>query len=151
MTALIDIDGVQDVADSLNTAAERVRQAVAASLDSALRDLAATIADTKLSGQVLNARSGSLRASLQENGGLSGDVAAGAISSAVPYAAIHEYGGVIDRVARVSAARGRRLRRQATAYKIVEPEASYLRSTLEEQMGAIKAALTDAALEALEP
>jgi phage gpG-like protein len=99
---------------------------------------------------VLNARSGTLRASLQASAGLSGNIAAGAISSAVPYAAIHEYGGTIDRVARVSAAHGRRLRQQAAAYKIVEPEASYLRSTLEEQMDAIKAALTDAALEALD-
>ncbi len=151
MPDAIDITGVERVADTLYAAGQRVEDALAAAMQSAMAMLAETIADTKLSGQVLKARSGTLRASLQANAALAGGIAEGSVSSALPYAAIHEYGGVIERVARLQARHSRRARRQGAAYRIVEPEASYLRSTLGEQADAIETMLTDAVMEALSP
>jgi len=57
--------------------------------------LAAKVRDDKLSGEVLNAASGNLRASIVSDAGVDGKDAIGSVGSAgdVKYAAIQEYGG----------------------------------------------------------
>ena len=94
------------------------------------------IQENKLSGQVLNARSGRLRDSIAASLTINGNRVSAGVGSDIPYAAIHEYGGTI-------------LRARLKPYSIVEPERSYLRSTLNEQSDDMAAELTKAVMEAI--
>ena len=71
---------------------------------------------SKISGKVLNVRTGTLRRSIGNKIFRRGDSIVGFVGSNVVYAAIHEFGGM--------AGRGR---------KVKIPERSYLRSTLREK------------------
>lgn len=103
-------------------------------------ELADDVKTGKLSGQVLNVRSGLLRSSVgnettDEGGRITTKV--GVPGSRVPYAAIHEYGGTIN-VPEVS---GKLMvfgqppvfTMHHKAYPVKMPERSYLRSTLTEK------------------
>ncbi len=124
-----------------------VRLALRGALQSAMADLAATVQGDKLSGQMLQVRSGRLRASITATVDDDGGTLSGTVGSNVPYAAIHEYGGTI---ARRQAAGARRLRSGTSrGGVIVEPERSYLRSALAEQANSIQDRLTAAAMNAI--
>ncbi|SRR5579883_673575 len=123
--------------------------------------LAAKVKDDKLSGGVLNAASGALRASIVAEAGVGGDGVFASVGSAgdVKYAAIQEYGGKTAAHEIVAAKAGalafavggatifaKRVRHPGSAL----PERSYLRSSLAEMADEIVAALADAPREAWE-
>ena len=101
------------------------------------------VIEDKLSGQVLNQRTGALVSSIAS---LVTDDGAGVMAKVVadtPYSRIHEYGGVIEPVNALA------LRFQINGHwimvkRVVMPERSYLRSTLAERAGIIREALTQA-------
>ncbi len=114
--------------------------AKAAMLAGALAD---KVKDDKLSGQVLNALSGDLRASIVSEASVDGDDVVGSVSSAgdVKYAAIQEYGGktaaheILPSKAEALAfivGGALRFARRVEHPGSVIPERSYLRSSLEE-------------------
>ena len=114
--------------------------AKAAMLAGALAD---KVKDDKLSGQVLNALSGDLRASIVSEASVDGDDVVGSVGSAgdVKYAAIQEYGGktaaheILPSKAEALAfivGGALRFARRVEHPGSVIPERSYLRSSLEE-------------------
>ena len=139
--------------------------ALTAALSAKAAELAAALADMvkndKLSGGVLNARSGALRDSIAASVSADADgvVASVASEGDVKYAAIQEYGG------KTSAHEILPVKAQALAFVIggaqlfarrVEhpgsliPERSYLRSSLDDMRDEILAALAEAATETWE-
>lgn len=87
-----------DLAAAMEDRAQRIFAAVRGEMPAAVGNLLAYIKDAKLSGQVLNQRSGNLKRSgfteVAENGpDVTGFVGFG---KTVPYAAIHNYGGKIE-------------------------------------------------------
>ncbi len=114
--------------------------AKAAMLAGALAD---KVKDDKLSGQVLNALSGDLRASIVSEASVDGDDVVGSVGSTgdVKYAAIQEYGGktaaheILPSKAEALAfivGGALRFARRVEHPGSVIPERSYLRSSLEE-------------------
>lgn len=115
--------------------------------------LKAHVVDTKLSGQVLRRRTGTLAGSIgvelsDTAGGVVGRV--GTLNKAVKYARIHEYGGKTSPHEIV--AKGKALRFQLSSGVMmfrkrvmhpgsVMPERSFLRSSLAERSDAIRAGI----------
>jgi len=139
--------------------------ALTAALSAKAAELAAALADMvkndKLSGAVLNTRSGALRDSIAASVSTDADGVLASVGSEgdVKYAAIQEYGG------KTSAHEILPVKAEALAFVIggaqvfarrVEhpgsliPERSYLRSSLDDMRDEIVAALADAATETLE-
>ena len=99
------------------------------------------VQNRKLSGEVLNVRSGALRDSVHQEVLSAPDGVFAVVGTDLIYAAIHEYGGII--VPQTAAA----LRfaidgKWIFAKQVTMPERSYLRSTLAEEADNIRAALT---------
>ena len=115
-------------------------------LNAAVTELALAVQTSvlgKLSGQVLNQRTGRLAASLfsqvtDDAGGVVGTVGVN-----TPYARIHEYGGVIEPV-NALALRFQINGQWVMVKRVVMPERSYLRSTLGEMADEIRSRLTAA-------
>ena len=133
---------------------------VAQATQESTRRLLATV-QNKLSGEVLNARSGALRRSIVETGLF---VAAGDITDSVAsdgsvaYARIQEYGGrvsipeIVPRSARALAFEyGGRLvfARHVAGHDVGIPERSYLRSSLAELRGSIADNIRKVVLESI--
>lgn len=149
-----------------------------AARDAAVRltyELEAYVKGQKLSGQVLHVRTGNLRNSVNSQFREEGGQFVGTVGTAIAYAAIHEFGGTIQRhmqagVARLRTnAKGELLRQgegrlanlavfakashkrvrevpyEARDYTIVMPMRSFLRSSLREQRDNIMAQLRLAA------
>ncbi len=135
-----------ELADRLTGLKDTAGDAVEAALDRAMQDLAASIAANELSGQVLNARTGALRASLEGATLRDGVQSSGTVSAGTPYAAIHEYGGIINRFSRAQAGR-RTLRPGKGEYRIVEPEQAYLRPAQDAASDTVIAQLATAVTE----
>ena len=139
--------------------------ALAAALAAKAAELAAALADRvrtdKLSGGVLDVRSGALRDSIAASVSAGGDGvrATVGVSGDVKYAAIQEYGGktaaheilpVKAQALAFLAGGGLRFASKVEHPGSVLPERSYLRSTLDEMRDDIVAALAGAAAESLE-
>lgn len=129
-----------------------VLAAKARSLGEALAD---TVRNEKLSGQVLNARSGALRDSIGAEVASDGDEVSASVGSYgdVKYAAIQEYGGktgaheiLPDKAKALAFLAGGAMRfaRRVEHPGSVIPERSYLRSSLAEMSAEILAALAAA-------
>jgi len=114
--------------------------------------------ERNLSGAVLQQRSGRLAASIAVDVERSGLAATATVSSGSPYAAIHEYGGVIP--ARTILPQNARAlafpwRGQQRFFKRVQlpavtmPERSFMRAALDETAPELRAAIEAAANEAL--
>lgn len=109
----------------------------------------------KLSGEVLNVRTGNLRRSIQyEVTDAAGQINASVFSAGdVKYAAIHEFGGTID-IPEITPVKAKALHfmsggkdvfaMRARAHTVTMPERSFMRSSLAEQEGAIREALVNA-------
>jgi phage gpG-like protein len=151
--------------DELSARLDAWPAAFSAALAAKASELAAALVDRvkneKLSGSVLNSRSGALKASIVAEVLTNGDEVSASVGSdgSVKYAAIQEYGGktaaheILPAKARARAfIAGGELR---FACKVEHPgslipERSYLRSSLDEMRGDIVAGLADAAAEACE-
>ena len=157
----LTLDGLEDASGRL----EAYPAALAAALDAKAAELAAALVDLiqndKLSGAVLNLRSGALRDSIVASISADADGVVASVDSTgdVKYAAIQEYGG------KTSAHEILPVKAQALAFVIngaqhfarrVEhpgsliPKRSYLRSSLDDMRDDILGALADAAADALE-
>lgn len=115
--------------------------------------------ERNLSGRVLKQRSGRLAGSIAVDVERNGLAIGATVSSASPYAAIHEYGGVIPaRTILPQSARALAFpwRGQQRFFKRVQlpavtmPERSFMRSALAQTAPDIRAALAQAALEAMQ-
>ncbi len=153
---LPNLDAVTAWLTSLGPKAAEAAVGAADQLTQRLLDLA----DGKLSGEVLNARSGALRASLRAGVDLTGTILA-TVTADTPYAAFQEYGftgteGVRAHLRLQSRAFGRPIapvEAQVRAYsrQVDYPAHSYLRSALAELAPQIGPVLADATAKALAP
>lgn len=120
----------------------------------------AHVKEDKLSGQVLNVRTGTLRRSINQRVTIGASRIFATVGTNVEYAGIHEYGGVIP-AHTVVPVRARALRfmprggsefifrMRAEIPDVVMPERSFLRSVLREMEGEIQSEITRAAEEVL--
>jgi phage gpG-like protein len=115
--------------------------------------------DRKLSGEVINRRSGRLAASVRVAVERQGFAIAAKATADAPYAAIHEYGGqlpprsVLPQAARALAFpwRGQqRFFRRVSLPAVTMPERSFLRAALAELEPEIRAALENALRQAVQ-
>jgi phage gpG-like protein len=136
----------------LDAYAGALGDAFAAKAEALAQALADTVKSDKLSGQVLAARSGALRDSIEAEVAADGDSIVATIASVgdVKYAAIQEYGGrtaaheilpVKGKVLAFLAGGAMRFATRVEHPGSTIPERSYLRATLDEQADAIVAAL----------
>jgi phage gpG-like protein len=152
-------------ADELIARLDDLPERLAVALRAKMEELAATLVDAikydKLSGGVLNMRSGALANSIVADVSEAGDAirATGGAGGDVKYAAIQEYGGKTS-AHDILAVKGealmfmvggvRRFARKVEHPGSLIPERSYLRSALDEMSGDIVAGLSDAAAESWE-
>ncbi|MGD1038480.1 MAG: hypothetical protein ABR878_15175 [Roseiarcus sp.] len=151
--------------DALQARLDAFPAALAGELAAKAQDLASALADKvkfeKLAGEVLNARSGALAASIGAEVANDGDEIAATVGSVgdVKYAAIQEYGGktgaheILPSKAKALAflvGGAMRFARRVEHPDSVIPERSYLRSSLEEMSAEIFAALAATPTEAWE-
>ena len=115
--------------------------------------------ERNLSGQVLQQKSGRLAASIAVSVERTGSGASATVSSDAPYAAIHEYGGtipahtILPQSARALAFpwRGQqRFFKRVSVPAVTLPERSFMRSALAETAPEIRAAIENAAYEAVQ-
>jgi len=152
--ATLNADAVLDRLAALPERADSALNEAAADLTARLRDRV----DANLSGGVLNARSGALRASLAAGLDQAGGLTA-RVTAAAPYAAFQEYGfsggeSVRAHLRLVTQAFGRPIRpvaAQVQAYgrQVDYPHHSYLRSALAEMSADIQDGMAAAIAEAL--
>jgi phage gpG-like protein len=146
--------------DRLDAMPRQIHDALLQKIDALRQDLYDCVVDQKLSGEVLHAKSGALRASIFSDVLDQGDTIRAVVGSAgdVKYAAIQEFGGktaahdILPDKAKALAFVGEG--KQVFA-KIVHhpgstiPQRSYLRSALADMRDAIVDALTQAAVDGL--
>ena len=115
----------------------------------------AAVKDTKLSGQVLHVRTGTLRRSINQEVKATPGSIMGIVGTNVPYGAVHEFGfkGVVTvrehlrRVREGTRTFSSIVRAHPRAVNL--PERSFLRSSLKDLEAQIKKDIGDAALQAL--
>jgi phage gpG-like protein len=159
--AALEVQGLEEAAaqfDAYPAALQVALSAKATELAGALADL---VKNDKLSGAVLNARSGALSDSIAVSVAADGDGVLASVGSEgdVKYAAIQEYGGKTsaheilpakgDVLAFVSGNAQHFARRVEHPGSVI-PERSYLRSALDDMKDEILDGLADAATEAWE-
>ena len=157
----LTLDGLEDASARL----EAYPAALAASLDAKAAELAAALVDLvqndKLSGAVLNLRSGALRDSIVASISADADGVVASVDSVgdVNYAAIQEYGGktsaheilpVKAQALAFVAGGAQRFARRVEHPGSLIPERSYLRSSLDDMRDDILDALAEAAADAWE-
>jgi phage gpG-like protein len=158
MNLYVTLVGDRELIARLEAMPERVRRALVTKVTMLALKLEAKVKQ-KLSGEVLNKRSGALRRSIfnevtETGSGVIGKVAS---SGDVKYAAIHEFGGTIN-VPEITA-KGKALAfmrdgkmvfyKKVAAHTVTMPERSFLRSSLSDMREEITVDLTDAVNEGL--
>ncbi len=156
----VQLTGADALEDRLTSAPAAIQDALHVKAADLAERLRARVADDKLSGQVLQARSGALRASIAaEVDDDGGQIVARVFSAGdIKYAAIQEYGGRTaphDIVPSKAKALAFLVHGAPVFAKIVHhpgsqiPARSYLRSSLADMGDRIIAEFRDAALDAL--
>src|SRR6201985_3599421 len=157
----LELDGLDETSGRLDGYPAALRAALSAKateLAAAVTDL---VKNDKLSGGVLNARTGALGASIAASVTADGDSVLASVGSEgdVKYAAIQEYGGktsadeilpVKAGVLALVAGNTQHFARKVEHPGSVIPERSYLRSALGDMKDEILAALADAVAQAWE-
>lgn len=135
---------------------EQMPEAVKARLAQAIERLSQELRDAvqrKLSGEVLQQRTGRLAASIEVDPTQSGGAIGASLSTDVEYAAIHEYGGtipargIVPRSARALAFPWKGQQRffaRVELPSVAMPERSFLRAALDEMTPEIRETLQDA-------
>jgi phage gpG-like protein len=134
ITVKAAVIGDQQVVARLEGLTPRIQDAVVGALNEYSQELAGTIKEDKLSGQVLNVQTGALRDSIAPLEAVKGEVMSGGAGggAGIVYAAIHEYGGTIT-AKRAPYLRFRTADGRWHAVKsVVMPERSYMRSSFRE-------------------
>jgi phage gpG-like protein len=142
------------VSATLAAMPDRIRDALAAKADTLAAGLQAKI-QQKLSGAVLNQKSGALARSIATTvDDSSANVSVGITTGDIPYAAINEFGGVIpphqivpDKAKAPAFVIGGKqvFAARVNMPAIAMPERSYMRASLAEMAGEIREALGEAA------
>ncbi len=140
MSATVDASGLDGVLIYLEKLAATTGERLAAAVEIEAIKTVAAVVDTKLSGQVLNQRTGRLASSIHQVTERTGNSVIATVGTDVVYARIHEYGGTI--VPKVAKA----LRfvigdKTIVAKSVTMPQRSFLRSTLSDREQDIRAAL----------
>ncbi|MGH8402573.1 MAG: HK97 gp10 family phage protein, partial [Gammaproteobacteria bacterium] len=140
---------------------DRLFKAAKSALDAWASELASYIKENKLSGDPLHRRSGRLSSSVHPVSKSGTDFVSGGAGggAAVPYARIHEYGGLIPahtvfaknaKALMIPLSSGTIFRKWANIPEIHMPERSYMRSAMKERaqsgIDELKQALHDALL-----
>lgn len=132
----------------LNAAA---RNAIRASIPRLTLKLLARVKSSKLSGQVLNVKTGRLRRSITQRVVSTPTSVSGIVGTNVRYARVHEFGGAVTIKAHLRMQRlawGRKMRQphqvNVRAHVVNYPERSFLRSALREMTPEIRAELRNA-------
>ena len=159
--ALATSDGVETALARFDRLASRARREIATTASRLVEAIVGKIRLEKLSGEVLNARSGALRDSITGDVEAQGETILASIGSIgdIKYAAIQEYGGTTSAheilpsksnvLAFISGGQGRFAKRIEHPGSVI-PERSYLRSSLDEMRDEIIADLTAAVANAWE-
>jgi phage gpG-like protein len=141
----------------LRSMPDNVRKKLLAKVTALAFELERKIKGDKLSGQVLNVRSGKLRASIHSSASQTetSTIGKAASSGDVKYAAVHEFGGTIQVPEIV--AKGKALAfmqngkmafyKKVAAHTVKMPERSYMRSSLADMKDRIIAEMTEAVRE----
>jgi phage gpG-like protein len=156
----IRVIGDDVVAERFRRMPDGIRRALLAKVFTLTLLLEAHVKNDKLSGQVLNTRSGRLKRSIQGSVEDNGDIITGSVFSSgdVPYAAIQEFGGTTsphDIVPVKAKALSFMMHGKQVFAKIVHhpgskiPERSYLRSALSDMKQQIVTELEQATREAV--
>lgn len=147
MSDELTFDGarLEDVVLELRDLGDGARQRLFAAVTEQAVIFQQVVREDKLSGQVLNAQTGNLRDSIFQTVTDGPEGVTAEIGSSVIYAAIHEFGGIIEPV-NAPVLRFEVGGQVIHAMRVVMPERSYLRSTLGERAAIIRAALLDAVL-----
>jgi HK97 gp10 family phage protein len=150
------IVGTEGVIGRLDQIPSKVAAALRRAVEAEAIKLTAYVKEQKLSGQALKAQTGTLQRSINYQLLDEGDRIAATVGTNLVYAAIHEYGGT-TRAHVIEACKGKALAFQMGGqdvfFKRVNhpgshmPERSFLRSSLEENAGSIKAAIEQAVAE----
>lgn len=148
----MQILGVPEVTARLQGLIPRIREVVAGALAEYGQELSGTIKEDKLSGQVLNVRTGALRNSITPLEVTQAEVMFGGASggAGIVYAKIHEYGGTITAkrapylTFRTEDGRWHRVK------SVVMPERSYMRSSFQETSQTGVQMIRDAVMEAIQ-
>ena len=156
----VEAVGIKEVTERFQTLPERARASLRQSIGRLALKLQARVMRQKLSGQVLNVKTGRLRRSIDQVVRDNGDDIAGVVSSNVEYARAHEYGfsgqeSVKAHLRTIKQAFGKPLKApvtfqvQAHARKANIPERAFLRSALAEMQPEIQAEMRKAVGRAL--
>lgn len=105
MKITAEIRGQQQVIERVRNFTPLLRARITETVERLTIGLQRVVMDEKLSGQVLNVRSGRLRRSIGQTVQSDGASVTGIVSTAVVYARIQEYGGEIQRVSKPGVAR----------------------------------------------
>jgi phage gpG-like protein len=157
---MLDVSLRDDASAALASLPDRLRDALSAKANVLAAALQAKI-QQKLSGEVLQQKSGALARSITATiGDASSDIAVTIASSPdIKYAAIHEYGGTIppheivpDKARALAFLIGGKqtFAARVNLPAIAMPERSYMRSSLAEMADEIAQGLSEAAVEALQ-
>jgi phage gpG-like protein len=157
----LELEGLEETSARLDGYPAALQAALSAKADELAAALADLVKNGKLSGAVLNSRTGALSDSITASVSANADGALASVGSEgdVKYAAIQEYGGktsaheILPLKANVLAfvtGDGQHFARRVEHPGSVIPERSYLRSALEDMKDEILGALTDVAAEAWE-
>jgi len=158
----VEILGAEEVLQRLGAIPGAMQEGLARALARLSRELEARVR-SKLSGVVLQSRSGALRASIEASLDASGDSLSLSLGSDLPYAGFQEYGlhgveSVRAQLRTIREAFGRPLRGgareiavRAYSRKVDYPAHSFLRSALSEAEPEIRAGIEDAVAEAIGP
>jgi len=145
MSDAVQVTGVDEVTAYFETLGGGAHARLEAAVGLQTVAMQGVVMGDKLSGGVLNIRSGRLHDHIFSDVSSSGDRIVGMVYTNVPYARIHEYGGVIVPVA-APALRFWIGGQMIFAKSVTMPERSFLRSTLAERSDEIRAALLAAVM-----
>ena len=156
----VEAVGIKEVTERFQNLPERARASLRQSIGVLVLKLQARVMRQKLSGQVLNVKTGRLRRSIDQVVRDNGDDIAGVVSSNVEYARAHEYGfsgqeSVKAHLRTIKQAFGKPLKApvafqvRAHARKANVPEKSFLRSALSDMKPEIQDAMRKAVGRAL--
>lgn len=155
MTMNVTLVGKEQYVARMTAMPGRIHNELLGEITNLSSDLETYIKDDKLLGQVLNQRSGRLRSSIHSDVTDAATLITGRVFSAapMPYAAIHEYGGIIPAhtIYPVKAAALRFIMGGQTVFAmkanipdIDMPERSFMRSALSDMAGQITMRLKEA-------
>lgn len=146
----ITVTGLEQVAGHVDAVAPQLQDALRTTVTAETFELQRHVVQDKLSGQVLHARSGTLRRSITATVEESAGRVTGLVGTNLVYARIHEFGGSVH-VPALAPVRARALHWvgpagdvfavSTKAHTVTIPERSYLRSALADRRPSILVAI----------